>query len=207
MEGASNLEFYSWTQHRRQLCEPVIISENVKEFGIEELELCLGDIYRFERMEIDPVELGWPSRRPRQFVIGVLTDRPAAHSPPSPCDSPSSVVKNLFVRPCEMTQDAYLISTEDEREAERQWAQERPSVMERYDRNWAANLGDSVMRSQIRTFNRQDPRGTFIAALSHNERLRLQAWRESPTMRAGGPGHFTADLGQEPHRAIFSNWD
>ncbi|CAK0814285.1 unnamed protein product [Prorocentrum cordatum] len=211
MSGAANIAFYSWTSHRRLMREPILISDNVTEFGMDELNSCLGDLYKFERMEINPVDLGWPSRRPRQFVIGLLVDLCSITqginppSPPSPCDSPDTTLKALFVRPCKMTQDAHLISTDDERETEKTRALARPAVAERHSNAWLASVGNKRKIDLLTKLNQADPPGSFRAALSHNERLRLHAWR--PSLRAGGPGHFTADLGQEPHRTVCSSWD
>ena len=38
---AGSMVFYAWCRHRVEVLEPVVVLENVEEFGDEELKLCL----------------------------------------------------------------------------------------------------------------------------------------------------------------------
>ena len=71
-KGSTAKYFYIWTAQRRQLQEPIVLHENVPQFGVCELEELLGDIYYVQRCVANPFEFGWASERPRQICVLVL---------------------------------------------------------------------------------------------------------------------------------------
>ena len=52
--------------------EPIIVCENLENFGAEEINVCLGDLYAFDEVFVDPRSLGWRSARSRKFLVGKL---------------------------------------------------------------------------------------------------------------------------------------
>ena len=50
----------------------IIVHENVRAFGHVSLRALLGDIYVVIHILSDPVSLGWPIQRNRQFVVMIL---------------------------------------------------------------------------------------------------------------------------------------
>ena len=75
--------FYLWAAQRRRLQETVIFHENVINFGQEELDELLADLYIIVRTQLDVHDFGWPIDRRRQyclllhrkFIHAVLQDR------------------------------------------------------------------------------------------------------------------------------------
>ena len=65
-QGEQATTFWVWCAQRRMLKEPLVIHENVLEFGVEELEKILGDIYVWVRIVVNPIDEGYASVRLRQ---------------------------------------------------------------------------------------------------------------------------------------------
>lgn len=64
----SHAHFLVWCGQRAVLQEPIIIQENVVAFPREALMLMLP-MYEWVFGVLDPVQLGWPIRRERQFMM------------------------------------------------------------------------------------------------------------------------------------------
>ena len=74
MKGKSNRVYYVWARQRREVQEPIFVLENVGQFGEEETQRCLGDLYVIERVMVNCNEQGFCSVRYRQYLVGVLRD-------------------------------------------------------------------------------------------------------------------------------------
>ena len=71
-DGPKFSAFIIWTELMMLLKPFVIIHENVKTFGVAPLQEALGESYFIIRIEVNPENLGWASRRHRQYCILVL---------------------------------------------------------------------------------------------------------------------------------------
>ncbi len=124
--------------NRRELLEPIFILENVSEFGLEEAQKCLGDLYEIERVLANSNDEGWRSSRLRQFLVG----RGRFLTPPiinsailgeyTVFLSVGSIIRCFFTRVCAFTQEEYKIATPEEIANDLIWAASRPHVLLRY---------------------------------------------------------------------------
>ena len=67
--GSKAKLFYLWAAQRRRLQETVIFHENVINFGHEELDELLADLYIIVRTQLDVHDFGWPIDRRRQYCL------------------------------------------------------------------------------------------------------------------------------------------
>ena len=74
-KGSTNIVYYTWAATRAKMREPVVVLENVAQFGIDMTERLLGHLYEWERVLVNPLQLGWKTSRNRQFLIGILKQR------------------------------------------------------------------------------------------------------------------------------------
>ena len=115
-------------------------------------------------------------------------------------------VNDIFLRDCSYNHTEYLIATEDECKDELRWASERKSVRERVDGKVLLSLKYSTKESKredynlLKKFNAMDKNGTYEAALTFEERRRLQYTLQNY------PNH-TVDLGQAPRMRVRSAVD
>ena len=68
-QGDAFLCFLCWAAGRRYHQESIVIQENVKGFPQRLLIDLLGDIYDIQAVVINPSNHGFPSERPRQWVV------------------------------------------------------------------------------------------------------------------------------------------
>ncbi len=68
-QGEAFLCLLAWVAARRYHQEAVVLQENVKGFPIKLLLDLLGDLYAIENCMINPSNHGFPSERPRQYVV------------------------------------------------------------------------------------------------------------------------------------------
>lgn len=123
-----NQVFYAWALQRIALKEPHIIHENVEDFGEEVMTQLLGKWYRWTRVVVTPLELGWPTRRTRQFLHGRLR---GLHVPlvKELGSSLAEIIKACFHRDFDYTQRHYCIATDSELEADLAWAESRQKAL------------------------------------------------------------------------------
>ena len=122
--GETNHVFYVWCRQRRDLKEAIWILENVPEMGIDEVRRVLGDLFFIDYIIFSPDALGWKTRRPRLYIMGVLkvVDEDLPRPPIPTTGALENTLLMLFQRQCQFGQSAYLIATEEEIEAELTWA-------------------------------------------------------------------------------------
>ncbi len=88
--GTACLAFLGWAGQRLVNEEELIVHENVESFPVTVLEQCLP-IYVCHSLILNPVDLGWPVRRPRRITI--LIHRSKAHPfMPLPVDTEHSAI-------------------------------------------------------------------------------------------------------------------
>lgn len=196
-EGKQAKFFYIWIAMRRKLREPLVIHENVPQFGDAELRSLLGDLYCICRITTCPTKLGWCSRRPRQFCILIL--KAWVYQTLAPLEvhrSPQAVHAHLqledcflsgFVRKCGFQFQEYMIGDPEQIEHDCRWAASRKSVVERH----------SDAKNNI-SFSR-DRKDGFLAALSLPERKRVCIF----TRMFGA--HAAFDLSQSEKRPLRSS--
>ena len=71
-EGCRAVFYWVWVALRRKRRETCWIHENVIGFGIKALQDDLEDLYFIVRIVVASTLLGWPSKRRRQFSVGIL---------------------------------------------------------------------------------------------------------------------------------------
>ena len=169
--------FWVWIALMRTLLIKVLIHENVTEFGDAEIRLHLADLYVILRLELSPVQFGWPSQRNRQLVVcilkvwifGVLPDHSSSSEVIMHLDI-ERTLQAMFFRKVgiHFTWASYLVAEPFEIALEFEWARTRPGVRER----WAQSL-----------FNWNDPGTSYLASLTIPERRRydtyMQRWPQS----------------------------
>ena len=116
----------------------LIVHENVRGFGDVALRALLGDLYVVILLLSDPVTLGWPIQRNRQFVVmslkvwvfDVLPDVPQTTQDIDNAFDLRTTISNMFARDIApgFTWEAFLHADADEIMAERAWARQRPGV-------------------------------------------------------------------------------
>ena len=204
LKGGNNVVFYAWARQRRQLQEPILVVENVEAFGDTETMSILGDLYEWERVLISPHELGRRSRRKRQFLVGALKTCSELEAPQnathSVLENITSLIREVFRRPCEFQMDSYLIATTNELEDELCWARGRKHAILRHSQEWL-DTQPSDLKEMAIAYNEKDLPGSFAAALSISERRRLEEYERPPYTG------MVVDLGQEPTHAVASRWD
>ena len=128
LAGEHSWILFLFCKQRRDLREPVWIHENVPSQGDTVLRQELGDIYRIERVVVDCQNLGWSSRRLRQFVIGTCHDM----IPTISCMPLGNLLGDIFERSSTYGVLAYCVSTDEEVEESRIWAASRKEVARRH---------------------------------------------------------------------------
>lgn len=131
ISGDKNKLWYAWVCHRRALMEPVWLHENVVQFGLEHLEKDLGDLYFVFRIALCSLALGWPSRRKRQFTVGILkslfsTLVRAPSAWPYDFEHLESFVRDIFGRRFTYSMLEYCQAAPEEIAGEIEWARGRP---------------------------------------------------------------------------------
>jgi len=124
-----NRVFYAWALQRSVLKEPHIIHENVEDFGMDMMVALLGRWYVWSRIVLTPVELGWSTRRTRQFLHGTLRGLRIPFVRELGCGSMEEIIKAFMYRQCTFTQMEYCIASEAELEAELTWAKSRQKAL------------------------------------------------------------------------------
>ena len=137
--------FWVWIAMMRTLLIKVIIHENVTEFGDGEIKMLLGDFYVVLRLELSPVQFGWPSQRDRQLVVCILKawifDVLPGYTESAHLIEGLDIGKTLqemFFRRVgvNFTWESYLVAEPFEIALEAEWARRRPGVRERWQRPW-----------------------------------------------------------------------
>lgn len=67
--GKHMISHWAWLGLMRTLLLPLIVHENVPDFGVLDFDEFLSDLYVVIRSVADPTDVGFPVRRPRQFVV------------------------------------------------------------------------------------------------------------------------------------------
>jgi hypothetical protein len=148
---------------------------------MRELEQDLGDMFMLFRIVLRSSVLGWATKRKRQFTIGIhrrVVATPTITRTPSTTLSLSDLeafISATFCRGHSYTHAAYLVASEDEVQAELEWAQQRKDVLKRWARG--KHFGDTP--------------GSFAAALIENERERMSTYMDM--------GRIIFDVGQTPN--------
>jgi hypothetical protein len=110
MSGRMALVFWTWCRLVESSAFKVVIHENVVQFGIKALERALGHMYVILRLLVDPRDLGWPARRPRQLCVLVLKSFVQA-----PLQSQlERRMQELFFRRCQFHYSAFRVATDEE---------------------------------------------------------------------------------------------
>ena len=130
IHGSKNKLWYAWVRHRRVLMEPVWLHENVVQFGLDHLNNDLGDLYFVFRIVVCSLALGWPSRRKRQFAVGILktmfsTIARAPSVSPYDFEHLESFVRDIFRRRFRYTLLQYCQATNEDIADEVGWARGR----------------------------------------------------------------------------------
>ena len=68
-QGEAFLALLCWVSCRRTHQEKVVIQENVRSFPVAILTDLLSDIYEIQHVIINPADHGFPSERPRQWIV------------------------------------------------------------------------------------------------------------------------------------------
>ena len=122
--GNSALPFYAWAALRYLVQDLVIVHENVPSFDPSLLEYLLGSVYVVCSLIIDLVQLGFPCRRKRRITI--LIHRQCVADTISPWTD--SLVARCHRR-LNLCFRSLLISTQEEQQAELDWAQTRKDLV------------------------------------------------------------------------------
>ena len=172
-EGKHHFLFWIWVALMRILKVKIIVHENVRGFGDVALRALLGDLYVVILLLSDPVTLGWPIQRNRQFVVmilkvwvfEVLPDVPQTTQDIENALDLRTTISNMFARDIApgFTWEAFLHADADEIMAERAWARQRPGVRAR----WFGCPEDSSTTSPDVY---RDTRECFLGHLTKEER-------------------------------------
>ena len=133
-QGKCYILYLAWIAQRRLLRETIIIHENVTAFGSDWLERDLGDLYLIICETFDPQQFGFPSKRPRNFSLMLLrSELPRLGVNTSFKQQWRPFIENAFGRQCGISLDAFLIASDMDLKAEREWAMARTTVKQRPD--------------------------------------------------------------------------
>ena len=141
-QGNHQFLFWIWVALMRMLRIKLIVHENVRGFGDVSLRALLGDLYVVIHLLSEPMSLGWPIQRNRQFVVmilkvwvfDVLPDVPQTTQDIENALNLRTTISNVFGRDIApgFTWEAFLNADASEIMAERAWARQRPSVRARW---------------------------------------------------------------------------
>ena len=181
--GPRMVFFFAWVALVRNLLFPVLVHENVPEFGIDLLVQTLGDLYVMIRILLDSKHFGLPMARPRQYTICLLKSMLDPHlrsvMPPLLCSFEKNQ-KLLMHASAGMDFSAFMVATDEELEAERQWALKRPLVIDKMNEE------------------ETEDDGSFFIALTPGE---LERWEGYKQIRLGQ----CCDLGANPFKRPTSS--
>ena len=172
-QGKHHFLFWAWVALMRMLRIKIIVHENMRGFGDVSLRALLGDIYVVIHILSDPVSLGWPIQRHRQFVVmilkvwvfEVLPDVPRTTQDIETVLDLRTTISNVFTRDIArgFTWEAFLNADATDIMAERAWARQRPGVRAR----WFGCPEDSSTTSPDVY---RDTRDCFLGHLTKEER-------------------------------------
>ena len=74
-KGSTNIVYCTWAATRAKMLEPIVVLENVEQFGMTMTESLLGFLYTWERVLLNPLQLGSKTSRKRQLLIGTLKEK------------------------------------------------------------------------------------------------------------------------------------
>ena len=177
------VHFLAWVGLRLKILEPIIIQENVKAFSEELIAMFLGHAYFMDVIVIDALDVGWPSKRERKWIV--LRHKQKIISETSPL---SSFVRR-FWRACQTTWREYFFAHkyrntnksdntamgEDEFIKEIEWAQNRKAScafgaapLDPNDPKSFSACLNSTEISYLDEYMSKDPRGELVYQLNQN---------------------------------------
>ena len=176
-ESSSEFLFYVWASLLRQLLTPVVLHENVCEFGSQVIRDVFADLYVSVRIALAPQDLGWPSSRPRQITFLLLrtfisklshdTSKPATTAVALESLRLEDTLRTMFCRSrhSDLHWRCYMVSTQEEIEADMRWAASRPGTKIRWQ---GANQEDNLSPDEFK-----DARHSALGCLTLAERRRF----------------------------------
>jgi len=203
MAGPAAKLFWIWVSIVRYLLIPVVVHENVVQFGWAELCEFFSDLYIVITTHVDSVKQGWPIMRLRQFTLmllkvfhfNVLNDRNFEGKVDGGVTDVNvelfkaelqlqTTLDQLFARECSMNWEAFVLATQDDLDHDLQWAASRKLVKERW------SVGPNPYPD--------DDANSYEAALTPNERKRYE-WCKTYV-----PGEVR-DVQQNPDKFVLGS--
>ena len=182
MRGPQNKVLWSWIAVVRCVRHAIVVHENVESFPISEFMDFLQDLYFHIRFAMDARTSGFAAYRLRVWDIMILRAvvDPTTRSVPRNLNRFEWFVKTLFFCTCTFDWTEFLQASDEDVEAELQWA-----LFRKLTKEWNDEHGICIEKAKARGSN------VALLALNPSDRCRLV------TYKAIRPGRIY-DVGQEP---------
>jgi len=156
-QGKTFSHFLIWVCQRKLLQEPIVVQENVCDFPSSIFKELLPE-YEWTFGIVEPVALGWPINRPRQWAVGRHRSKTLGFR------SLLTVFAPMFNRQMQTTWDIFFWENDEEQlQAELDWACRRPTA------RWSEDAPCKV--SAANAFENALTEGEFGFLLGYQEKV------------------------------------